>query len=118
MSEHTELPWRKAVLCGGGRFELLGDRDIYIGEIHMVSSACPGRATSAETAKANAEFIVRACNRDDAFEDLLDACKWIHALISTASDGGNAWCAVRDQPGAKEWANNLDAAIKKAWPDG
>ncbi len=46
--------------------------------------------------------------------DLLEACEWIHAFISTAKDGGNAWCAVRNQPGAKDWANNLDAAVKKA----
>lgn len=46
-------------------------------------------------------------------DDLLEACKWINNIISTACDGGDAWCSIRNRPGASEWANNLKAAIAK-----
>lgn len=49
--------------------------------------------------------------------DLLEACKWIHKFISTSCDGGDAWCAVRDQDGATEWAKSLIAVVAKAEPN-
>ena len=47
-------------------------------------------------------------------EELLTACKWIGNIINTASDGGDAWCALRNQPGAQQWAKGLKAAIANA----
>ncbi len=51
----------------------------------------------------------------ELIQSLLDALKWIADPILTANDGGDAWCAVRDRPGASQWANHdLPLAIKKA----
>ena len=44
-------------------------------------------------------------------EELLFCCKWIGQFICTANDGGNAWCAVREQPGAKEWSRRLEKVL-------
>lgn len=49
-----------------------------------------------------------------AAPDLLKQLQWIAKFILTASDDGDAWCAVRNQPGAQEWSNEMRAAIAKA----
>ena len=125
MSEHTELPWRYCATEGGWDGVESDDGQL----IARLSLNNP----------ANAHYIVLACNtfadieegistivrKDHYYQleaqaksqpDLLAACEWINAFIATASDGGDAWCAVRNQPGAKEWATNLATAIKKAQP--
>lgn len=45
--------------------------------------------------------------------DEVRCLKWIGKFITTASDGGDAWCAVRNQPGASKWANKLRAVLRK-----
>ena len=45
---------------------------------------------------------------------LLEALKWINAFVGTAKDGGDAWCAVRNQPGASKWAKDMASAIAQA----
>lgn len=57
---------------------------------------------------------IEYCAMHNAAPELLKAAKWINAFISTAKDGGDAWIAVRDQPGAKEWSQGMQAAIAKA----
>ncbi len=42
---------------------------------------------------------------------LLEACKWINDIVSTANDGGAVWCAIRERPDAEKWAKELRAAI-------
>lgn len=80
MSEHSKLPGRMtlplrmASLFGAGRWEILDAKDIHIGEVHMISSACPSREVSQEEAKAHAEFIILACNSQPA---LLAVCEKI-----------------------------------------
>lgn len=58
-----------------------------------------------------ATCIVNRVNQHDTLtaqrDALLANCKWINKFISTACDGGDAWCSVRKQPGASEWAENL-----------
>lgn len=44
---------------------------------------------------------------------LLEACKWIEDVLA-GNYGGGPWCALREIPGAKEWADGLHAAIKAA----
>lgn len=56
-------------------------------------------------------------NLISAAPDLLAACQWIADLVLTARDGGDAWCAVRQQPGAAEWLKTLRAALAKATGD-
>ncbi len=48
------------------------------------------------------------------FEEMYKALKWINDLVSTAADGGAAWCAVRERPGAEEWGKNMEAVMKIA----
>ena len=57
---------------------------------------------------------VEFCNLHAAAPKMLEALQWINDFVSTAKDGGAAWVAVRDQPGAKEWATNMSAAITAA----
>lgn len=40
-------------------------------------------------------------------KDLVDVVTWMGNFVCTASDGGHAWCAVRDQEGASEWYKKL-----------
>ncbi len=47
-----------------------------------------------------------------AAPDLLAACEWLRNVMT--NDGGDCWCAIRDQPGAKVWVEGLKAAIAKA----
>ncbi len=42
---------------------------------------------------------------------LLSAVEWIGAFVCTAKDGGDAWCAVRNQPGASVWGKKLDTVL-------
>lgn len=72
---------------------------------------CDVRHAGTWITEANAKFIVCACN---AHDDLLAACEWIADFVLTARDSGEAWCAVREQPGASEWVKGLRAAIAKA----
>ena len=59
----------------------------------------------------SAEHIQRCV---DAHDKLLAACRWIGDIVLTGRDGGDAWCAVRNQPGAQEWFQTLKAAIDEA----
>lgn len=45
--------------------------------------------------------------------ELLDVTRWYSKFILTANDGGDAWCAVRNQEGATEWANKLKEVMAK-----
>jgi hypothetical protein len=74
--------------------------------------------------EANASRLVECWNEHDALEakaksqpDLLEACKWINKFMSTACDGGDAWCAVRNQPGASDWAESMAKAVARAEAD-
>ena len=49
--------------------------------------------------------------KEAAAPQLLEACKWIGDIVLTANDGGAAWCAVRERPGAEEWLDNLRVAL-------
>ena len=68
------------------------------------------------------EIIKAFCDfSKDQYKDLIQShaelfkvAQWIGKFILTASDGGDAWCAVRDKDGAEEWANELKASIEKA----
>lgn len=57
---------------------------------------------------------IQYCRLHAGAPKMLEALQWINDFASTAKDGGAAWVAVRDQPGAKEWATNMRAAIKAA----
>ncbi len=115
---HTKVPWRKGTLFGRGRFELLGKGDIYIGEIHMTSSACLSRVTSEKVAQANADFIVRAVN---AHKDLLAACEIATKLLAHADciqgcGGSGAIQVSEDEVVQCQWCAELDdfkAALAK-----
>ena len=50
----------------------------------------------------------------ELLKELVFVSDWINKFISTACDGGDAWCAVRGQEGAKDWADRLNAVITKA----
>ena len=63
------------------------------------------------TAQPNAQFILKAVNMHD---ELVKTLQWIGKFITTASDGGEAWCAVRNQDGAKEWGEDLERLLKQA----
>ncbi len=52
-----------------------------------------------------AEQIKALC---EAVPELIKHLRWINDIIGTACDGGDAWCAVRDRPGASEWAKGME----------
>lgn len=84
---------RPVIMCNGKRVAVVS------------RSGAPNYAEKEMT--ANAKLIAAA-------PELLAAVEWINKFISTACDGGDAWCAVREQPGASEWAEDMQAAIAKA----
>ena len=45
----------------------------------------------------------------ETVDELRAACEWL--LNVMANDGGDAWCALRSRPGAKEWVENMKAAV-------
>lgn len=51
---------------------------------------------------------------DKVVSVLLDALKWISDPMLTSSDGGDAWCAVRNREGAQAWIKSLESAITQA----
>lgn len=109
MTEHAELPWKGPLQSRDcTERNIIDDADgnsLFL----IVGIAAQSRGKR----KRIGDTVVRACNNH---EDLVAACEWIGKFILTASDGGNAWCAVRGQPGAKEWAEGLKAAIEGAKP--
>lgn len=68
----------------------------------IVIAELSGENFTIDEAIAHAKLIAAA-------PQLLATCQWINAFISTAKDGGDIWCALRNQPGAKEWTNGLQA---------
>ncbi len=101
MTEETKL-----------RYELKRRSENYVGLCegdHCLAAICTKRTRGV----LDAQLLLLVMN---SHKDLLAACEWINAFISTASDGGDAWCAIRNQPGAKEWAKNLEAVINNAKP--
>lgn len=73
MSKHTPLPWRR-------RGDEIAIDTGKIGGRKQIAKMIPGFGPKglSPTSKANAEFIVRACN---AYDDLLAACK---SLVASA----------------------------------
>ena len=65
------------------------------------------------TARANAARLALCWN---SLDDLVAVCQWIGNIVSTASDGGRAWGALREQPGAREWGALLKTVIAAAEP--
>ncbi len=48
------------------------------------------------------------------FEQTLKALRWIHDIVCTSDDGGDAWCAVRNRPGAQKWFAGMKEAVPLA----
>lgn len=64
--------------------------------------------------KKDGNVWIHYCPLHATASELLEAITWLGNLMFNASDGGQAWIAVRDQPGAKEWITNMQAAHAKA----
>lgn len=92
MSEPTPTPWHVTLTPAGKEVEwvLWGPRDDN-GISQFVGLTKAAFATRAERAKANAEFIVRACN---AHEALVEACEDDHQRLYAAD-----LCSCDDTPG-------------------
>lgn len=39
--------------------------------------------------------------------------QWLGDFVLTANDGGQAWCSVRNNPGAQEWFKDLQRILEK-----
>jgi len=46
-------------------------------------------------------------------DELLEVTRWYSNFILTANDGGDAWCAVRNQKGSTEWVEKLKEVMGK-----
>ena len=46
-------------------------------------------------------------------EELQAVVAWLWDFMGDASDGGEAWCAVRDRPGASKWFKRMEAVMTK-----
>lgn len=115
---HTATPWEVesvrdehgvkefAIVCPNGRvlFDSF-NRDVMNSAIESESHEDGIDAWNAP-AKADAEFIVRACNRDHVFDDLVEALKRIK--IECDLEG------LRNKAGFDSWLNLADAALAKA----
>lgn len=76
-----------------------------IGSIHGPVAVIPSTATHNKARqRANASFIVRACNRDHVFEELLEACKFSYKMVN----------ARQDEDALKEISQRMRKAITKA----
>lgn len=100
MSKTTPRPWDDNVahrVPAGDRRVLLSGEPPIVG-IRVIS-------------EENYQLAVRCVND---YDDLVAVCQWIRDIVNTARDGGAAWCALRDQPGAKQWSERLQAILAKA----
>ncbi len=95
--EHSKLPWT---------MEAYPDADLAKCFVVRDSS---GKAINLN--QANAEYIVKTANVLPMHIGLL---KWLGDIVLTASDGGDAWCALREQPGAEQWREDLKIALESA----
>ena len=105
-AKHTPGPWK--VL---GTSLVFGGRKPRIGSFAVAQTFMAGEdglpLTDEREQAANARLIAAA-------PDLLAACRWLRHVMS--NDGGDCWCSIRDQPGAKVWVEGLKATIAKAEP--
>lgn len=105
MSKHTSEPW-----YADGKL-IVGAAPEYgqIGGCYNVADT--DRIVACVNACADIEDPADLRKQRD---DLLAVCKWLWNFVGTASDGGQCWVAIREQPGASKWAKDLSAAIAKA----
>lgn len=67
-----------------------------------------------ETLKAaNTELKDLCAKQHLENESLKEVVEWIAAYVLTAKDGGEAWCSVRNNPGAREWINKMKELVKE-----
>ena len=88
MSEHSKLPWFVSHHTDNGDVVVRGpDKDGGIWDPIITNCTINNANASPETIKANAEYIVRACN---AHEKLLAACeeyiKAVDGIVSGMAD--------------------------------
>lgn len=46
-------------------------------------------------------------------QDLAEIAQWIAQFVLTSKDGGDAWCAIRNNDGAKEWSTRMKSTLDK-----
>lgn len=101
MSKHTELPW-VAKPSGGDSWVVMK------GGIVLTTL---NRRDQPERNKANAEYIVLACNSDD---DLVKACKALFLRVTMHYASHQEICKLGDQCPDKKALYIAEAAIAKA----
>jgi hypothetical protein len=69
MAEHTKTPWRLGRNCG--------EDTVFSG--NRVVAMCDTDVNAPQVDKANAAFIIRACN---SHGDLMLALAWLHGLLT------------------------------------
>lgn len=84
-----------------GRIQI-GSKCDYIAEMYegIYPHNEPEDNISHDEALALAHRIVTAVNEYDKSREVL---QWLWNIVGTANDGGHAWCALRESPGANEW---------------
>lgn len=99
-TKHTPLPW-EALKGGPIVHQRESDGYVYVADTDVCTNVYhPSR----DLIKANAEFIVKACNCHD---DLLEACKRTKHFLEVCH---------RASVGRNQRIKILEAAIKKAGP--
>jgi len=97
--KHTELPWdwNDSLLKSDGFVEIFTHIDVDgvspIADVYRHLWSDSGPAINDEQAKANAEFIVRACNN---YYELLEACRWILNDIESGQMQGRNSVSIQD----------------------
>ena len=74
-TQHTHKDW----YVSGNEFQSM----IISEQTGDTIAVCYSPQKGAETAQANAEFIVRTCN---SYDDMLEACEWAYKVLSENLD--------------------------------